>query len=98
MTSDLYDELSGNEAPLSIPERVLTIGAHPDDAEFGAGAALARWADAGAEVSMLIVTDEGLMGSRDRPDRSRSEAKGRTIPSGGRTRRLISDTSRPCRW
>ncbi|MFV1971031.1 MAG: PIG-L deacetylase family protein [Acidimicrobiia bacterium] len=64
MTSDLYDELSGDEAPLSIPERVLTIGAHPDDAEFGAGAALARWADAGAEVSMLIVTD-GSKGSWD---------------------------------
>jgi len=64
MTSDLYDELSGDEAPLRVPERALTIGAHPDDAEFGAGAALARWADAGTEIAMLIVTD-GSKGSWD---------------------------------
>jgi LmbE family N-acetylglucosaminyl deacetylase len=64
MTSDLHDELSGDEAPLRIPQRALTIGAHPDDAEFGAGAALARWADAGTEITMLIVTD-GSKGSWD---------------------------------
>ena len=52
--------------PLETPERVLTIGAHPDDAEFGAGATLAKWAAAGAEISMLILTD-GSKGSWD-PD------------------------------
>jgi LmbE family N-acetylglucosaminyl deacetylase len=50
--------------PLPIPERVLTIGAHPDDAEFGAGGALARWAKAGSQISMVIVTD-GSKGSWD---------------------------------
>lgn len=49
---------------LPTPERVLTIGAHPDDAEFGAGATLAKWAADGAEISMLILTD-GSKGSWD---------------------------------
>lgn len=42
---------------LPVPERALAVGAHPDDIEFGAGATLARWADAGCEVSVLICTD-----------------------------------------
>lgn len=58
-------------APLAVPERVLTIGAHPDDAEFGAGAALARWAASGTAITMLVVTD-GSKGSWD-PDVDQSE-------------------------
>lgn len=50
--------------PLPVPGRALTIGAHPDDAEFGAGGTIARWASAGCEVSMLIVTD-GSKGTWD---------------------------------
>ncbi|MGH8958821.1 MAG: PIG-L deacetylase family protein [Acidimicrobiia bacterium] len=49
---------------LSTPKRALTIGAHPDDAEFGSGGTLARWALDGCEVSMLVVTD-GSKGSWD---------------------------------
>ncbi len=49
---------------LTTPKRALTIGAHPDDAEFGAGGTLARWAQDGCEVSMLVVTD-GSKGSWD---------------------------------
>lgn len=64
MTTGLNDELSSDQTPLGTPGRVLTIGAHPDDAEFGAGATLARWADAGTEVAMLIMTD-GSKGSWD---------------------------------
>lgn len=64
MTSDTYDELGGSPPPLEIPRSALTIGAHPDDAEFGAGATLARWADAGCHITMLIVTD-GSKGSWD---------------------------------
>jgi LmbE family N-acetylglucosaminyl deacetylase len=52
--------------PLAIPERALAIGAHPDDVEFGAGGTLARWAAAGCEVSLLVLTD-GSKGSWD-PD------------------------------
>lgn len=38
-------------------ERVLAIGAHPDDAEFYAGATLTRLAKGGARVSLLVMTD-----------------------------------------
>lgn len=51
---------------LPTPDRALTIGAHPDDAEFGAGGVLAKWSDRGCEASMLVITD-GSKGSWD-PD------------------------------
>lgn len=38
--------------------------AHPDDMEFGAAGTLAVWADAGAEVSLCVVTD-GSTGTQD---------------------------------
>jgi LmbE family N-acetylglucosaminyl deacetylase len=42
---------------LPTPARVLAIGAHPDDIEFGCGATLAKWSAAGAVVSHLLCTD-----------------------------------------
>ncbi|HTD49401.1 MAG TPA: PIG-L family deacetylase, partial [Acidimicrobiia bacterium] len=48
------------------PGRVLAIYAHPDDPEISAGGTLARWADAGAEVHVLVTT-RGDKGSDD-PD------------------------------
>jgi LmbE family N-acetylglucosaminyl deacetylase len=51
---------------LPTPNHVLVVGAHPDDAEFGCGATLAKWADAGATVHLLICTD-GAKGTWD-PD------------------------------
>ena len=51
---------------LPTPDRALTIGAHPDDAEFGAGGVLAKWSEGGCEASMLVITD-GSKGSWD-PD------------------------------
>jgi LmbE family N-acetylglucosaminyl deacetylase len=51
-------------AELAVPARALAVGAHPDDVEFGAGATLARWAEAGCEVSFVICTD-GSKGSWD---------------------------------
>lgn len=43
--------------PFEPPRRALAIGAHPDDVEFGAGATLAGWADAGTEIHLLVLTD-----------------------------------------
>ena len=48
------------------PNKVLVICAHPDDPEFGAAGTVARWANDGAEVVYVIVTD-GSKGSSD-PD------------------------------
>jgi LmbE family N-acetylglucosaminyl deacetylase len=42
---------------LAAPGRVLAIGAHADDIEFGCGATLAKWADAGARVTLCVCTD-----------------------------------------
>lgn len=61
---NLYGEVGGATDPLAIPERALAIGAHPDDIEFGAGATLAKWADADCQVTMLVVTD-GSKGTWD---------------------------------
>ena len=48
------------------PARVLAVYAHPDDPEISAGGTLARWADAGAEVH-IVVTTRGDKGTND-PD------------------------------
>ena len=58
---DLADPTSGG---LPAPRRALAVAAHPDDAEFGAGGTLAKWAAAGAEVAILVITD-GSKGSWD---------------------------------
>jgi LmbE family N-acetylglucosaminyl deacetylase len=51
--------------------RVLVITAHPDDVDFGAAGTIARWTDAGVEVSYCIVTN-GDAGGSD-PSVSRTE-------------------------
>jgi len=38
-------------------DRALAIVAHPDDMEYGAAAAVARWTDQGRHVSYVLVTD-----------------------------------------
>lgn len=58
------DVTNRESSTIATPRSVLTIGAHPDDAEFGAGATLAKWANAGAEITILVVTD-GSKGSWD---------------------------------
>jgi LmbE family N-acetylglucosaminyl deacetylase len=50
---------------------VLGIFAHPDDAEICAGGVLAKWAAAGRNVHLLILTN-GDRGSQD-PSRDRAE-------------------------
>jgi LmbE family N-acetylglucosaminyl deacetylase len=50
---------------------VLAVFAHPDDAEIAAGGTLAKWAAAGREVHLLVLTN-GDRGSSD-PSRDREE-------------------------
>lgn len=49
---------------LEVPASALVIVAHPDDAEFQAGATLAKWARAGTVVHHLVLTD-GSKGTWD---------------------------------
>jgi LmbE family N-acetylglucosaminyl deacetylase len=44
--------------------RVLAVGAHPDDLEFGAGGTIARWVDEGWDTRYVIVTS-GQRGVQD---------------------------------
>ena len=73
------------------PRRVLAVGAHPDDIEFGCGATLARWAASGSEVVLLVLTD-GSKGTWDRDAdvaalvevrRAEQEAAARTLGAAG---------------
>jgi LmbE family N-acetylglucosaminyl deacetylase len=52
--------------PDAAPASALAVYAHPDDAEIAAGGTLAKWADAGAAV-WVLVTARGEKGSDD-PD------------------------------
>jgi LmbE family N-acetylglucosaminyl deacetylase len=38
-------------------ERILVVTAHPDDVDFGSAGSVARWTDAGIEVSYCIATN-----------------------------------------
>ncbi|MDE0804446.1 MAG: PIG-L family deacetylase [Acidimicrobiales bacterium] len=38
-------------------ERALAVVAHPDDMEYGAAAAVARWTDQGKDIAYVLVTD-----------------------------------------
>lgn len=49
---------SASKTPLTL----LAVMAHPDDESFGAGATLARYADEGVNVHVIIATD-GIAGS-----------------------------------
>ena len=55
---------------MSEAQRVLVVEAHPDDAEFAAGGTLARLADAGHEVTLLVVSD-GYRGTLETGDDGR---------------------------
>ncbi len=62
--TNLHDDARPGGGNLPSPGSAMTIGAHPDDAEFGAAGTLARWAAQGCDVTMLIVTD-GSKGTWD---------------------------------
>ena len=56
---------------LAVPNRTLAVGAHADDIELGSGGTLAKWAGAGSEVHLCVLTD-GSKGSWD-PDADPAE-------------------------
>ena len=39
------------------PHRALVVAAHPDDAEFGCGGTVAKWANDGSDVYLLVATN-----------------------------------------
>jgi LmbE family N-acetylglucosaminyl deacetylase len=47
-----------------IPQRAMSIQAHPDDQEFSIGGTLAKWSKAGCEIISVIITS-GDSGSND---------------------------------
>ena len=46
-----------------IPQRAMSIQAHPDDQEFSIGGTLAKWSKAGCEVISVVITS-GDSGSK----------------------------------
>ncbi len=70
--------MSERAPALDRPSRVLVVAAHPDDAEFYAGATLAGFAARGAEITLVICTDGAMGGAANEPDlpaRRRAEAE-----------------------
>jgi len=63
-------------------DRALVVVAHPDDVEFGAAAAIARWTDQGKTVVYCMVTsgEAGIDGMT--PDEARDVRIGEQIESG----------------
>jgi hypothetical protein len=69
-----------------IPEtwtRALAVVAHPDDLEYGAASAIARWTASGRSIGYVIVTD-GEAGIEDLPRTAR-----RGSPTVGRRHRRL---------
>ena len=83
--------------PRRCRARALAIGAHPDDIEFGCGATLAKWADAGAEVHAVRLHRrlEGHVGRRRRPRARSSPTRedGAARRGRGRSARSTSSSS-----
>lgn len=63
--------MSGDPAGSGDHGPVVAVFAHPDDAEIAAGGTLAKWAAAGREIHLLVLTN-GDRGSQDR-DLDRAE-------------------------
>jgi len=58
------------ENPADRKLRILCVGAHPGDPEFGCGGTLARYSDAGHQVSVLYLT----RGEAGDPDKTYEES------------------------
>lgn len=58
--------------------RVLALGCHPDDIEFGCGGTLSKYADAGHEIYMMVMT-QGHAGGDEVIRKSEQEEAARII-------------------
>ena len=50
---------AGTSKLLTLDEdwnRAVAVAAHPDDLEYGAASAIARWTDQGKEITYLLLT------------------------------------------
>jgi LmbE family N-acetylglucosaminyl deacetylase len=70
-----------------VPARALAVYAHPDDAEIAAGGTLARWADAGCSVWLLVVA-QGEKGTTD-PGADLAALAARRVEETGRAAALL---------
>lgn len=100
----LVEEGRRRRAEARAPERVLAIGAHPDDVEIGVGGLLAAHANAGDEITILTLSRGARGGDADsRQDESLAAAEmlgarlflkdlvDTEISGGGSTVRLIEE-------
>src|SRR3989442_8223785 len=53
------------EVVTAVPDRVMVVFAHPDDAEIGSGGVIAKWVAAGCEATYVLCTNGGA-GTADR--------------------------------
>jgi LmbE family N-acetylglucosaminyl deacetylase len=58
-------------SPAPVPDRILTVTAHPDDVDFGVAGSVAAWTAAGAAVTYCVVTDGDAGGFDPSVPRSR---------------------------
>ena len=54
--------------------KILAIGAHPDDIEFGCGGTLIKYGLKGHEIYLLVLTDGGMGGDRAERRKEQEEA------------------------
>ena len=54
--------------------RILALGCHPDDIEFGCSGTLTKYADAGHEVYMMVLTEGHAGGDHETRSREQDEA------------------------
>jgi LmbE family N-acetylglucosaminyl deacetylase len=53
------------ELVTDVPDRAMVVFAHPDDAEIGSGGVVARWIEAGCEITYVLCTN-GDAGTTER--------------------------------
>lgn len=69
------------------PRRALAVYAHPDDPEISCGATLARWAEDGTEIHVLVTT-RGDKGTSD-PDADRDRLAARRVEETAKAAELL---------